>query len=47
MPQDEAFEAESNELPAIRAFSQGLFLKRVECLCNERIQQINFDRVKK
>ncbi len=47
MPQDEAFELESSELPAIRAFSQGLFLKRVECLCNERIQQINLDRVKK
>ena len=47
MPQDEAFESESSELPAIRAFSQGLFLKRVECLCNERIRQINLDRVRK
>jgi IS605 OrfB family transposase len=47
LPEDKAYQSKSAELPDIRAFPQGLFLNRVEWLCNERIRQINDARLKK
>lgn len=44
MPKQEAFKG--NAPLSICAYSQGLFLKRVEELCEKRIQQLNEERLK-
>lgn len=47
LPSDKAYQTKSSEVSGIRAYPQGLFLNRVEWLCNERIREINIARLKK